>query len=94
MAIGIVMANEMAIKMNLMSEKEALRVKSLLQTYALPISYEIEDVKVFYQAFFLDKKSSDSAITFILPLGIGDVVITDKVDTGTVMCVLNKFGKR
>ncbi|MCK9474036.1 3-dehydroquinate synthase [Sulfurimonas sp.] len=93
-AIGIVMANEMAIKMNLMSEKEALRVKSLLQTYALPISYEIEDVKVFYQAFFLDKKSSDSAITFILPLGIGDVVITDKVDTGTVMCVLNKFGKR
>ncbi len=92
-AIGMVMANEMAIKMNLMSEKEALRVKALLQKYALPINYVIEDVKAFYEAFFLDKKSSDSAITFILPLGIGDVVITDKVDTGTIMCVLNKFGK-
>ncbi|MDY0124118.1 3-dehydroquinate synthase [Sulfurimonas sp.] len=92
-AIGMVMANETAVKMNLMSEKEALRVKALLEKYELPTNYEIADVKAFYEAFFLDKKSSDSAITFILPLGIGDVVITDKVDRGTVMCVLNKFGR-
>lgn len=92
-AIGMVMANELAVKMNLMSEKEALRVKALLERYNLPTSYVIDDVKRFYDTFFLDKKSSDSAITFILPLGIGDVVITDKVDVGTVMCVLNKFGK-
>lgn len=92
-AIGMVMANELAVKMNMMSEKEALRVKALLERYNLPTSYMIDDVKRFYETFFLDKKSSDSAITFILPLGIGDVVITDKVDVGTVMCVLNKFGK-
>lgn len=92
-SIGMVMANELAVKMNLMSEKEALRVKALLERYNLPTSYMIDDVKRFYETFFLDKKSSDSAITFILPLGIGDVVITDKVDVGTVMCVLNKFGK-
>lgn len=92
-AIGMVMANELAVKMNLMSEKEALRVKALLEKYNLPTNYVIDDVKRFYETFFLDKKSSDSAITFILPLGIGDVIITDKVDVGTVMCVLNKFGK-
>lgn len=92
-AIGMVMANELAVKMNLMTEKEALRIKALLERYNLPASYIIDDVKRFYETFFLDKKSSDSAITFILPLGIGDVVITDKVDVGTVMCVLNKFGK-
>jgi 3-dehydroquinate synthase len=89
----MVMANEMAVKMNLMSEKEALRVKALLEKYNLPTSYIINDVKKFYETFFLDKKSSDSSITFILPLGIGDVVITDKADVGTVMCVLNQFGK-
>ena len=86
------MANETAVKMNLMSEKEAHRVKLLLEKYNLPTSYKIENPKTFYETFFLDKKSSDSAITFILPVGIGDVSITDKVDTGTVMCVLNKFG--
>ncbi|MCK9453640.1 3-dehydroquinate synthase [Sulfurimonas sp.] len=93
-AIGMVMANEMALKMNLMSEKEAQRVKRLLEKYDLPTAYLIKDAKAFYEAFFLDKKSSDSSITFILPLGIGNMVITDKVDVGTVMCVLNKFGKQ
>ncbi|MGE0739117.1 3-dehydroquinate synthase [Sulfurimonas sp.] len=92
-AIGMVMANEMALKMGYMNEKEVARVKALLQKYDLPITYTINDVRKFYEAFFLDKKSSDAAITFILPLGIGDVVITDKVDVGTIMCVLNKFGK-
>ncbi|MDD5401368.1 MAG: 3-dehydroquinate synthase [Sulfurimonas sp.] len=93
-AIGMVMANEMAVKMNLMSQKEADRVKALLEKYDLPTTYTIDDVKKFYEAFFLDKKSSDASITFILPLGIGDVVITDNVDIGTIMCILNKFGKQ
>jgi 3-dehydroquinate synthase len=92
-AIGMVMANEVAIKMNLMTQKEADRVKALLEKYDLPTTYFIEDTKKFYEAFFLDKKSSDANITFIIPIGIGDVSITDKVDVGTVMCVLNKFGE-
>ncbi|MCK4974709.1 MAG: 3-dehydroquinate synthase [Sulfurimonas sp.] len=92
-AIGMIMANETAIKMNLMSEKEATRVKALLQKYNLPISYKVENPRSFYDTFFLDKKSSDSSITFIIPIGIGDVTITDKVDVGTVMCVLNNFGE-
>ncbi|MEA3330268.1 MAG: 3-dehydroquinate synthase [Campylobacterota bacterium] len=92
-AIGMVMANETAIKMNLMNEKEADRVKALLQKYDLPTTYSIKNVHSFYETFFLDKKSSDSAITFIIPIGIGDVMISDKVEIGTVMCVLNKFGE-
>lgn len=92
-AMGMVMANEMAMKMNLMTQQEADRIKALLQKYDLPTSYFIKDVRSFYEAFFLDKKSADSSITFIVPIGIGDVSITDKVDTGTVMCVLNKFGE-
>jgi 3-dehydroquinate synthase len=91
-AIGMVMANEMAIKMNLMTEKEADRIKELLKKYNLPTEYFIENSKSFYETFFLDKKSSDSAITFIVPIGIGGVTITDEITVGTVMCVLNKFG--
>jgi len=92
-AIGMVMANETAVKMNLMTDKEALRIKNLLEKYNLPTSYEVKNSKTFYETFFLDKKSSDSSITFIIPIGIGDVSITDKVDIGTVMCILNKFGE-
>jgi len=45
----------------------------------------------FYKTFFLDKKSSDSKITFILPVGIGDVKITDKCDKKLVLDVLREF---
>ncbi|MCF6340755.1 MAG: 3-dehydroquinate synthase [Sulfurimonas sp.] len=92
-AIGIVMANEVAVKMNQMTMEEAFKIKQLLEKYNLPTTFEIDDVESFYETFFLDKKSSDSSITFIIPKGIGDVVITDKIDKETIMYVLNKFGE-
>ena len=92
-AIGMVMANKTALKMNLMSEDDAKRVKILLEKYNLPTSYVIKDSEKFYETFFLDKKSSDSAITFIIPQGIGGVKITDEVDKELVISVLNSFGE-
>jgi len=91
-AIGMVMANETAVKMGLMQESEALRVKKLLQKYDLPVSYDVNDADSFYETFFLDKKSSDSAITFILPVGIGGVKITDACEKDLVLSVLESFG--
>ena len=91
-AIGMVMANETAVKMNLMSKQEALRVKALLEKYNLPIAYSVQNPSSFYETFFLDKKSSDSKITFIIPVGIGDVSITDSVDSQVVLSVLDEFG--
>nr|WP_321265474.1 3-dehydroquinate synthase [uncultured Sulfurimonas sp.] len=91
-AIGMVMANNTAVSMNLMSEDEALRVKKLLQKYNLPVSYDIKNSNNFYETFFLDKKSSDADITFIIPMGIGDVTITNNIDKNIIMSVLDGFG--
>jgi len=91
-AIGMVMANETAVKMGLMSETEATRIKSLLEKYNLPTSYSVIDEESFYETFFLDKKSSDSSITFIIPVGLGDVKITDQCDKELVLEVLKSFG--
>ncbi|UCN01417.1 3-dehydroquinate synthase [Sulfurimonas sp. SWIR-19] len=91
-AIGMVMANEVAVAMNLMTPQEAQRVKELLQKYDLPTSYTIEDVNSFYETFFLDKKSLDASVTFIIPIGIGGVKITDEVDKELILSVLRKFG--
>jgi len=92
-AIGMVMANETALKMNLMSADEVLRVKLLLQKYDLPTSYKVLDSQNFYETFFLDKKSSDASITFIIPKGIGGVQITDTINKELVVSVLNSFGE-
>lgn len=92
-AIGMVMANETALKMNLMSEDDTQRVKLLLEKYNLPTSYVVKDSEKFYETFFLDKKSSDSSITFIIPEGIGGVRITDEVDKELVVSILDSFGE-
>jgi 3-dehydroquinate synthase len=87
----MVMANTLAVKMGLMSEAEALRVKQLLQKYNLPTFYGIKDIESFYEAFYLDKKSSDATITFIVPVGIGGVKITDECSKELLFSVLKEF---
>ncbi len=89
--IGICMANELSIKLGLMSEDEALRVKKQLEIYDIPTTYKINDVEDFYDHFFLDKKSLDNKIKFILAVGIGECKITDEVSEEDVCNVLKGF---
>jgi len=92
-AIGMVMANRLAVRLGKMEEAEAQRVEHLLQKHALPVTYAITDVDAFYEAFFLDKKSGDNSITFILPNRLGGVEITDAVDKADVIAVLRTFAE-
>ena len=92
-AIGMVMANELSVELGLMQKDEAQRVDVLLKKYDLPTTYDIKDTSSFYDTFFLDKKSSDSSITFIIPVGLGGVKITDDIDADIILSVLEKFGK-
>lgn len=89
--IGMVMANALAVKIGNMSEDEALRVKALLEKYDIPTSYKIKDVEDFYEHFFLDKKSLDNKIKFILPKGIGDCEITNEIEKNKVIEILKGF---
>ena len=87
----MVMANALAVRIGNMKEEDALRVKSLLQKYNIPTDYKIKDVEDFYQHFFLDKKSLDDKIKFILPKGVGDCEITDKIEKNDVIEILKGF---
>jgi 3-dehydroquinate synthase len=90
-AIGMVLANEVAVKLGWMEIEEANRVKALMARYDLPTRYDIADAEAFYNAFYLDKKSSDSAITFIIPEHIGGVQITNDIDKALIMEVLKAW---
>lgn len=91
-SIGIVMANRLAVSLDLMSENQAQRVETLLKKYDLPVRYEVKSTESFYNTFFLDKKSSDSAITFILPQGLGGVVMRDDIPKELLVKILEDFG--
>ena len=90
-AIGMVMANDVAVSLGWMTDEEARRIKALLERYDLPTTYPISDVEKFYETFYLDKKSADSAITFIIPKHLGGVEITDQIEASVIKDVLHTF---
>ena len=92
-SIGIMMANRLAVELNLMSEEEMAEVTTFLVKHHLPIDYIIEDVDAFYNKFFLDKKSANNKIKFILPKGIGGHVIRDDIESSVLKRVLSTFSK-
>ncbi len=92
-AIGMVMANELAVKIGIFSRSDAKKVEDLLRKYQLPTLFEIDDVDSFYESFFLDKKSARGEIAFVLPTGIGKHTITRQIDEKTVKSTLKEFGK-
>ena len=92
-AIGMVMANRLAVKKGLLSQEEARAIEELLASYDLPVCYEVKDPESFYEQFYLDKKTQADRIKFVLPKGIGDFVITDEVNRDDVLDVLKEFGR-
>jgi len=92
-AAGMVMANELAKKVGLMGSKEAEKIKKLLENHSLPTHFKVQNPQDFYQHFFLDKKSQNDKIKFVLPKGIGDFTIRDDIEKDDVIAVLKEFGK-
>lgn len=92
-AIGMMMANDLALALGLMNASEVAQVRAVLAKYDLPLSYPIGDIEKFYDLFFLDKKSSDASITFILPRSIGGVEMMDTVPKTIVMEILSHYNK-
>ena len=93
-AIGMVMANALAVELGLLAQEEADAVKALLLSASLPVKYNIKDVDRFYEHFFLDKKSAKGSIKFILPNGIGEYKMLSDVDETVVKKVLASFGEK
>jgi 3-dehydroquinate synthase len=91
-AIGMVMANHLALKLDLLSQEEADRIKALLKKYNLPTSYKIDDINEFYDHFFLDKKSIGGKLKFILTNGkIGTHIIKKDLDESIIKEALKEF---
>lgn len=90
-AIGMKMANNLATRLGLLSPKESKEIEDLLDSYGLNHHYLIENIEAFYAKFFLDKKTHNHKIKFILPKGIGDVVITDDISKEDVLRTLKQW---
>jgi len=90
-AIGMVMANRLAVKLGYLTKTEEEEIKEVLKNNDLPTTYKIKDVEEFYEHFFADKKTLNNSIKFIIPNGIGNYKIIKDIDKNIIIDVLKEF---
>lgn len=90
-AIGMNMANRLALNLGLLKEDEVKKVQRLLSKFKLPTNYKIDDVNEFYEAFFLDKKTHNEKINFILLSKLGEAFIKNDVPKDVLLRTLEGF---
>ncbi|WRD05949.1 3-dehydroquinate synthase [Helicobacter pylori] len=90
-AIGMRMANDLALSLGMLTLKEYERIENLLKKFGLIFHYKIIDIQKFYERLFLDKKSEDKTIKFILPKGIGAFEVASHIPKETILKVLEKW---
>jgi len=90
-AMGMVMANELSRELGYLSKNEAKEIKDLLEKHNLPTEFKIKNPEEFYEHFFLDKKTLNNSIKFIIPEKIGQYKIVKDIDKEKVLNVLRKF---
>lgn len=90
-AIGMNMANRLALNLGLLKEDEVKKVQRLLSKFKLPTNYKIDDVNEFYEAFFLDKKTHNEKINFILLSKLGEAFIKNDVPKDVLLMTLEEF---
>ncbi|WP_104748385.1 3-dehydroquinate synthase [Helicobacter cetorum] len=90
-AIGMCMANDLALYLDMLTFKEHERLENLLKKFHLDLDYKIVDVEKFYQRFFMDKKSENDTLKFVLPKDIGAFEIVSNIPKETIIKVLDKW---
>ncbi len=90
-SIGICMANCLSVRLGYLKQDEADKIRVLLERYSLPTKFEIENIELFYDHFFLDKKADDRKIKFILASGLGSHLIVDDISKEIVIEVLKEY---
>ena len=90
-AIGMVIANALARRLGKLSGEQEEQIRKVLQKFALPIKFHVADADAFYELFFLDKKSENGKIKFILPDGIGKFYASKEIAKDEVIAVLKEF---
>jgi len=91
-SIGLVGATRLAVQLSLCAPEVAERVEALLRRSGLPIRYAGVDQGKLLAALRVDKKRRGGRLRWILPVRIGEVIITDEVPQDAVLEVVTNLG--
>ncbi|MCI5188267.1 MAG: 3-dehydroquinate synthase [Candidatus Electrothrix sp. AS4_5] len=88
-AIGMCAVADLAVRTRALKEGDAQAIKKLIEQYELPITIPTElDRKLIKKYLLNDKKTVAGRVFYVLPQGIGKVMITDQVSEDEVDAVI------
>ena len=91
-AIGMVAAGEIAVKLGMWQAEEVQRQNVLIEKAGLPTKLPAGlDIAEIIESLQLDKKVKAGKVRFILPTQIGKVIITDEVPSAVIREVLQEM---
>jgi len=93
-AIGMVAACAIAVRMKLLKADAALRIKQLISSVNLPVAVRGIPAEKIIDKLILDKKVRDGKIVFVLPKMIGKVVVRNDVPLKVLRESLKEIGAK
>ena len=91
-AIGMVAAGQIAVKLQLWQQDKAQRQDALIKKAGLPTQLPGGlDIEAIIDTLQTDKKVKDGKVRFILPTQIGQVTVTDQVPRDVIAQVLKQI---
>lgn len=93
-AIGMIMAGEIATRLNLWTDAENKRQNELIIKAGLPTGIsQTLDIDAIITSLQSDKKVKDGQVRFILPTAIGKATISDRVPTTMIRDILKLYSR-
>ncbi|NMG11599.1 3-dehydroquinate synthase [Brasilonema sp. UFV-L1] len=91
-AIGMVAAGRIAVKLGMWQKEETERQDALIQKAGLPTQLPSGmDIEAIIEALQVDKKVQAGKVRFVLPTQIGVVTVTDQVPSDIIRQVLQEM---
>lgn len=92
-ALGMLAAARISNKLGIFREQEVSKLQAVIQKVGLPVKLPELNLERVTQAMSQDKKITRGKTKFVLPKTIGEIFITDGVDTSLVEQVLVNFNE-
>ncbi len=89
-AIGMIMASEIAAKLDMLSEDNFKRIKNLIKKAGLPVQAEKVSRKEIVRAHRYDKKFVKGGNRFVLPRRIGKVEVVEDIPDLLIRTAIRK----
>ena len=93
-AIGMVMAADLSVRIGLLSRADARRIKTLIASFGLPVAPPRNlTAAAMRTSMGMDKKVVDGRLRLVLTRSLGDALVTDQFDVAAFDATLMAHGK-